>query len=38
MKMEVEIAAPVAGVVREVLCQAGQMVSTGQQMAIVCTS
>jgi urea carboxylase len=38
MKIEMVIAAPAGGVVRELLCQAGQMVSAGQQLAIVETS
>jgi urea carboxylase len=36
MKIELEIAAPVAGVVRELLCRPGQMVNAGQQLAILC--
>jgi urea carboxylase len=36
MKMELEVAAPRAGVVRHVLCKAGQMVEAGQQIAVVC--
>jgi biotin carboxyl carrier protein len=29
------IGSPVAGVIEEILCQSGQMVSAGQQLAIV---
>lgn len=36
MKIELEIASPRTGVVREVLCKAGQLVEAGQQIAILC--
>jgi urea carboxylase len=36
MKMELEVATPRSGVVRQVLCKAGQMVEAGQQIAVVC--
>jgi urea carboxylase len=36
MKMELEIAAPTAGRVKDVFCKVGQMVNAGQQMAILC--
>ena len=35
MKIELTIGAPAAGVIEKVLCQSGQMVSAGQQLAIV---
>jgi urea carboxylase len=35
MKAELEIGAPAAGIVEKVLCQSGQMVSAGQQLAIL---
>ena len=35
MKIEMVISAPTGGVVRELLCQAGQMVNAGQQLAIL---
>ena len=35
MKMELSVGAPAAGVVEKVLCQSGQMVSSGQQLAIL---
>jgi urea carboxylase len=38
MKIEFEIAAPVAGTVRELLCRPGQMVNAGQQLAILCSA
>jgi urea carboxylase len=38
MKIEMVIASPANGVVRELLCKPGQMVNAGQQLAIVETS
>jgi urea carboxylase len=35
MKMELTIGAPAAGVIEKILCQSGQMVSAGQQLAIL---
>ncbi len=35
MKIELTIGAPAAGVIEEVLCKSGQMVSAGQQLAIL---
>jgi urea carboxylase len=35
MKIEMVISSPSGGVVRELLCQAGQMVNAGQQLAIL---
>jgi urea carboxylase len=35
MKMEMVIVAPISGVVEKILCQSGQMVSAGQQLAII---
>jgi urea carboxylase len=35
MKTELTIGSPAAGVVEKILCQSGQMVSAGQQLAIL---
>jgi len=35
MKMELTVGAPAVGVVEKILCQSGQMVSAGQQLAIL---
>jgi urea carboxylase len=35
MKIELVIAAPTAGVIEKILCQSGQMVNAGQQLAIL---
>ncbi len=35
MKMELAIGSAVAGVIEKILCKSGQMVSAGQQLAIL---